>query len=136
MFKVQTLNNIATIGLSRLMSRHYEIGSDVTDPDAILVRSATMHGREIAPSLKAVGRAGAVNAALLNLTMDATAELAAVQAGQMLGGNYMRANVPLDQPFALDDYANVGELVRATQHYIEHSADWQTVRAWVGNNWK
>ncbi|GAA0700003.1 patatin-like phospholipase family protein [Dyella marensis] len=74
--------------------------------------------------------------ALLNLTMDATAELAAVQAGQMLGGNYMRANVPLDQPFALDDYANVGELVRATQHYIEHSADWQTVRAWVGNNWK
>ena len=73
--------------------------------------------------------------ALLNLTMDATAELAAAQAAQLLGGNYMRGNVPLSQPFALDDYQNVGELVKATQHYIEHSEDWQQVRVWVGENW-
>ena len=74
--------------------------------------------------------------ALLNLTMDATAELAAVQAGQLLGGNYMRGNVPLTQPFALDDYQNVGKLVSATHAYIENSDDWQKVRSWVAQNWK
>ncbi|BEP46142.1 hypothetical protein GmRootV15_67310 (plasmid) [Variovorax sp. V15] len=62
--------------------------------------------------------------ALLNLTMDATAEPAAHQAAQLLGGNYMRANVPLAQPFGLDDYKNVGELVSAAQNYIENSPDW------------
>ncbi|MDQ0045026.1 patatin-like phospholipase family protein [Variovorax boronicumulans] len=72
--------------------------------------------------------------ALLNLTMDATAELAATQAGQMLGGNYMRGNVPLAQPFGLDDYKNVGELVTATQNYIETS-EWAAVRSWVQQNW-
>ncbi|WP_418126359.1 hypothetical protein [Variovorax sp. 160MFSha2.1] len=74
--------------------------------------------------------------ALLNLTMDATAELAAHQAAQLLGGNYMRANVPLAQPFGLDDYKNVGELVSATQNYIETSPDWANVRTWMGKNWK
>ncbi|MDQ0568810.1 putative acylesterase/phospholipase RssA [Variovorax paradoxus] len=79
---------------------------------------------------------GAVPAtALLNLTMDATAELAAIQAQQLLGNNYMRGNVPLAQPFGLDDYKNVGELVRATQNYIETSPDWAAVRSWVGQNW-
>ena len=73
--------------------------------------------------------------ALLNLTMDATAELAAVQAQQLLGGNYMRGNVPLSQPFALDDYQNVGQLIGATQDYIQHSAEWQQVRTWVHQNW-
>jgi len=73
--------------------------------------------------------------ALLNLTMDATAELAAIQAGQMLGGNYMRGNVPLAQPFGLDDYKNVGELVSATQNYIKNSPEWAKVRNWVEANW-
>ena len=59
MFKVLTLNNIATVGLSRFPADGYQISSDVADPDAILVRSADMHGAEIARSLKAVGRAGA-----------------------------------------------------------------------------
>jgi len=73
--------------------------------------------------------------ALLNLTMDATAELAATQAGQLLGGNYMRANLPLAQPFGLDDYKNVGELVSATLNYIETSTQWAQVRSWVQENW-
>ncbi|MGO4700589.1 patatin-like phospholipase family protein [Dyella sp. 2RAB6] len=73
--------------------------------------------------------------ALLNLTMDATADLATIQAGQLLGNNYMRGNVPLAKPFALDDYENVGELVSATQDYIKNSPDWQTVRNWVKQNW-
>ena len=73
--------------------------------------------------------------ALLNLTMDATAELAAIQAGQLLGGNYMRGNVPLAQPFGLDDYKNVGQLVSATQSYIKTSPEWANVRNWVEANW-
>ncbi|KIQ36255.1 patatin [Variovorax paradoxus] len=73
--------------------------------------------------------------ALLNLTMDATADLAAIQAQQLLGNNYMRGNVPLSQPFALDDYKNVGELVSATQSYIAHSPEWAAVRSWVEQNW-
>ncbi|HVT49809.1 MAG TPA: phosphoglycerate dehydrogenase [Vicinamibacterales bacterium] len=59
MFKVLTLNNIAKVGLSRLPADAYQIGNDIKDPDAILVRSANMHSGEIASSLKAVGRAGA-----------------------------------------------------------------------------
>jgi D-3-phosphoglycerate dehydrogenase len=56
---VLTLNNIAKVGLARLPSGSYQVGNDVADPDAILVRSANMHALDIAPSLKAVGRAGA-----------------------------------------------------------------------------
>lgn len=73
--------------------------------------------------------------ALLNLTMDATAELAALQAGQMLGSRYMRGNVPLKQAFALDDYKNVQQLVDATQTYIA-SSDWAKVCDWVRDNWR
>jgi D-3-phosphoglycerate dehydrogenase len=58
-FKVLTLNNIAKVGLSRLPADAYQIGNDIKDPDAVLVRSASMHASAIPPSLKAVGRAGA-----------------------------------------------------------------------------
>jgi D-3-phosphoglycerate dehydrogenase len=58
-FKILTLNNIAVAGLDRLPRQHYEIASDMTRPDAILVRSAVMHGIEIPASVLAVGRAGA-----------------------------------------------------------------------------
>ena len=59
MFKVLTLNNIAQVGLDRLASDRYQIGTSIADPDAVLVRSADMHKLEIPASLKAVGRAGA-----------------------------------------------------------------------------
>jgi D-3-phosphoglycerate dehydrogenase len=58
-FKVLTLNNIAKVGLSRLPADTYQIANDIKDPDAVLVRSASMHASPIPPSLKAVGRAGA-----------------------------------------------------------------------------
>jgi D-3-phosphoglycerate dehydrogenase len=58
-FKVLTLNNIAKVGLSRLPADAYQIGNDIKDPDAVLVRSASMHASAIPPNLKAVGRAGA-----------------------------------------------------------------------------
>src|ERR1700743_1967021 len=59
MFKIQTLNNISKNGLSRLPAHAYKFGNDVADPDAVLVRSADMHGASPATSIKAVGRAGA-----------------------------------------------------------------------------
>ena len=59
MFKIQTLNNISKNGLSRLPANAYQVGNDVADPDAVLVRSADMHGASPAKSIKAVGRAGA-----------------------------------------------------------------------------
>jgi len=58
-FKVLTLNNIARAGLAKLPSGAYQVGNDVPDPDAILVRSANMHALDVSRTLKAVGRAGA-----------------------------------------------------------------------------
>lgn len=59
MFKIQTLNNISPRGLSQFEADRYQVGSDIVDPDAILVRSQVMHDMSFASSLKAVGRAGA-----------------------------------------------------------------------------
>ena len=59
MFKIQTLNNISRNGLDRLPANHYTTANDIADPDAILVRSADMHGKPLAASIKAVARAGA-----------------------------------------------------------------------------
>jgi len=56
--KVLTLNAISARGLARL-PEHYIVGGDVTDPDAILVRSANMHDMVIQPSVQAIARAGA-----------------------------------------------------------------------------
>lgn len=59
MYKILTLNNISVKGLERLPRDRYEISSEIQHPDAILLRSASMHRMEIPPTLKAVGRAGA-----------------------------------------------------------------------------
>jgi D-3-phosphoglycerate dehydrogenase len=59
MNKILTLNNISVAGLERLPREKYEIASEIQHPDAILLRSFKMHGMEIPPTLKAVGRAGA-----------------------------------------------------------------------------
>jgi D-3-phosphoglycerate dehydrogenase len=59
MFKIQTLNNISRNGLDRLPATLYSTASEVTDPDAVLVRSADMHKAPIAASVKAIARAGA-----------------------------------------------------------------------------
>lgn len=58
-FKIQTLNNISSLGLERLPRATYEVASEIANPDAVMVRSADMHKIEIAASIKAIGRAGA-----------------------------------------------------------------------------
>ena len=58
-FKIQTLNNISVRGLERLPRERYEVASELTQPDAILLRSADMHAVDVANSVLAIGRAGA-----------------------------------------------------------------------------
>ncbi len=59
MYKILTLNNISISGLERFPRDHYEVASEILHPDAIVLRSHDMHGMEVAPTVKAVGRAGA-----------------------------------------------------------------------------
>ncbi len=58
-FRIRTHNSISNAGLSRFPKDAYVVGSDVADPDAVLLRSANLHGVEIPPTLLAVARAGA-----------------------------------------------------------------------------
>ena len=55
---IQLLNKIAAVGLDQL-DDSYQVGENIENPDGIMVRSAVMHEMELAPSLKAIARAGA-----------------------------------------------------------------------------
>ncbi len=57
--EVLLLNPISAIGLKRFPVERYAVGKDVTQPVAVLVRSADMHATDIAASVRAIGRAGA-----------------------------------------------------------------------------
>ncbi|MGF1636160.1 MAG: phosphoglycerate dehydrogenase [Cyclobacteriaceae bacterium] len=71
MYKIQTLNKIATEGLKRLPLELYEVASEFAKPDGILVRSASLHDMDLPPSLKTIARAGAgVN----NIPIDTCSE--------------------------------------------------------------
>jgi len=71
MNKILTLNNISLQGLEKLPRENYEVSSECSNPDAILLRSFKMHDMEIPGSLLAVGRAGAgVN----NIPLDKMSE--------------------------------------------------------------
>jgi D-3-phosphoglycerate dehydrogenase len=59
MFRILTLNDIAAAGLDRLPKSRYEVGPELASPDAILVRSHSMHEMSLPSNLLAVGRAGA-----------------------------------------------------------------------------
>ena len=59
MYRIQTLNNISPRGLEHLPRDHYEVASEISNPDAILVRSYKMHDMEIPETVRAIGRAGA-----------------------------------------------------------------------------
>ena len=70
MYQIQCLNKISEVGTSCFGS-NYVCGSDVQNPDAILVRSASMHEMEFNPELLAIARAGAgVN----NIPLDKCSE--------------------------------------------------------------
>ena len=58
MFNILTLNKIAAVGTDRL-GDNYSFGTEVSNPDAVLVRSAAMHDMEFDSNLLAIARAGA-----------------------------------------------------------------------------
>lgn len=59
MYKVRTYNAISVQGLDRFPRENYEVASEITTPDAILLRSHQLLEEELAPSVVAIGRAGA-----------------------------------------------------------------------------
>ena len=59
MYKVLTYNKVSEAGLRKLSPEKYIVGDEVTDPDAILVRSAPLNDLEFGPNLKAIARVGA-----------------------------------------------------------------------------
>jgi D-3-phosphoglycerate dehydrogenase len=59
MYKIRTFNSIAARGLERFSAGAYEVGGDISDPHAILLRSHKLSAQDLGPSLRAVARAGA-----------------------------------------------------------------------------
>ena len=59
MYKIMKLNKIAPEGLSAFPLDQYELGTEIAQPDAILLRSYNMKEMDLPESLLAVGRAGA-----------------------------------------------------------------------------
>ena len=71
MYRVKTLNKISPVGLNTFDKEKYLLGDDVTDENAILVRSAKLHDYDFPSSLLAIARAGAgVN----NIPLDRCSE--------------------------------------------------------------
>ncbi len=59
MYSILTLNKISSNGLSRLPENKFICTDSAENPDAVIVRSASMHDTEFAPNLLAIARAGA-----------------------------------------------------------------------------
>lgn len=59
MYTIQTLNKIAAVGTDHFCPNIYTVADTAENPDAILVRSASMHEMEFGSNLLAIGRAGA-----------------------------------------------------------------------------
>ncbi len=71
MYQILTLNKISPSGLDHFDKTKYQYADDIQNPDAVMVRSASMHEMELPASLKAIARAGAgVN----NIPVDACSE--------------------------------------------------------------
>ena len=59
MFKIRTMNTISPLGAQILEKHGCEVGSQVENPDALIIRSADLHSTEFWPELLCIGRAGA-----------------------------------------------------------------------------
>ncbi|MBQ8824869.1 MAG: 3-phosphoglycerate dehydrogenase [Ruminococcus sp.] len=71
MYTIQTLNKISKAGTDKFDSSAYVVADTAENPDAIMVRSASMHDMEFGSNLLAIARAGAgVN----NIPVDRCAE--------------------------------------------------------------
>ena len=59
MYKIRTINTIAARGLERFSVGAFNVGDDLVDPHAILLRSHKLEEHDLGASLRAVARAGA-----------------------------------------------------------------------------
>ncbi|MDR2532689.1 MAG: 3-phosphoglycerate dehydrogenase [Oscillospiraceae bacterium] len=59
MYNILTLNKIAACGTSLFDKSKYSLGTDISDPKAVMVRSASMHEFALNDGLRAIARAGA-----------------------------------------------------------------------------
>ena len=71
MFNILTLNKISASGLANFDAAKYTCADDFAAPDAVIVRSASMHDMEIPASVLAIARAGA---GYNNIPVDACTE--------------------------------------------------------------
>lgn len=71
MFNILTLNKISASGLANFDAAKYACADDFAAPDAVIVRSASMHEMEIPASVLAIARAGA---GYNNIPVDACTE--------------------------------------------------------------
>jgi D-3-phosphoglycerate dehydrogenase len=59
MYRIRTYNQISETGLSRFAEDQYEVGPEVENPDAFMLRSQKLHDMPVSEQLLAVARAGA-----------------------------------------------------------------------------
>lgn len=59
MLKVKLMNKIAKVGTDVLSPLQYELGTEIENEDAIMVRSAALHDMPFSPNLRAIARCGA-----------------------------------------------------------------------------
>ena len=59
MYKIKTINKISKKGLELFPRDKYNVGQDIANPDAILLRSSELLFKDIPDSVVAIGRAGA-----------------------------------------------------------------------------
>ena len=71
MFNILTLNKISASGLANFDAAKYACADDFAAPDAVIVRSTSMHEMEIPASVLAIARAGA---GYNNIPVDACTE--------------------------------------------------------------
>lgn len=57
--KVKLMNKIAKVGTDVLSPTKYEVGENVVDEDAVMVRSASLHELRFSKNLRAIARCGA-----------------------------------------------------------------------------
>ncbi|MFT5141326.1 MAG: D-3-phosphoglycerate dehydrogenase [Lysobacterales bacterium] len=59
MYRIKIFNAISSMGLERFNDRQFQLGSDISDPHAYILRSKKLHEEPVPESLLAVARAGA-----------------------------------------------------------------------------
>lgn len=71
MFEIKTMNSISPQGIEVLTSRGCRVGEEIENPQAMLIRSADLHGYDFPERLLAIARAGA---GYNNIPVDECAE--------------------------------------------------------------